>query len=140
MKIALQDAKYFVLRLDKDEDVNKCLANFMQEQSIGACSFSGVGSCSSVELGYYNGHVKEYRKKPFFEEMEIISLNGNGAIIQGSPILHIHGLFGKSDFTTIGGHVFQLQVGATCEIFLTVLDGQMQRTENSELNLKLLDC
>jgi predicted DNA-binding protein with PD1-like motif len=138
MKIVLQDANNFVLRFDKDEEVVAGLTTFMKDQAISACVFTGIGACSLVELAFYNPHVKEYRKKPYFEELEIVSFTGTGALKDGQPIVHAHGQFGRNDFTVLGGHVFSLKVSVTCELSLTKLNGQMQRTNNSDFNLNLL--
>lgn len=138
MKIALQDHRRYILRFDKDEDIIAGLGVFMADQKMTACFFSGIGSTGEIELGYYNGHLKEYRKKPFFEELEVISLIGNGGIMDGKPAVHAHGMFGRTDFTTVGGHVFKLIVAATCEIFLIQLDGELKRGKNEEFNLNLL--
>jgi predicted DNA-binding protein with PD1-like motif len=73
------------------------------------------------------------------EEFEMVSLNGNGSIVEGKPFIHAHGMFGRNDFTTVGGHVFKLTVSVTCEMFLIKLDGQISRTNNEEFNLKLLE-
>src|SRR5579863_9745474 len=113
MKIILQDNNQFVLRFDKDEEVIAGLTAFMVAQSIKACDFFAIGAVNSVELGYFNAHLKLYRKKPYTDDLEIISLTGNGAIKDDKPIIHAHGLFGYNDFTSIGGHVFSLKVAVT---------------------------
>jgi len=140
MKIIIQDSKNFILRFDKGETVLQGIAGFMQTQQIKACSFTGIGTISHLELGFYNQHLKEYRKKPFLDDFEILSLTGNGALFStdSKPILHAHGVFGRIDFTVIGGHVFELVTLATCEIFLTRLDGEMKRGNNTDYNLNLL--
>ena len=141
MKVILQDNNNYILRFDKGETVFQGLADFMSSQQISACNFSGIGSCSNVELGFYNPFLKEYKKKPYIDEMEIISLTGNGSILDSDkkPTIHAHGIFGRIDFTVLGGHVFEIVVLATCEIFLTKLNGTMTRKNNPELNLNLLD-
>ncbi len=78
MKISLKDNEKFVLRFDKGEEVIAGIASFMKEHGVYACSFSAIGSAAEVELGYYNSFLKEYRHKPFVENLEVISLNGNG--------------------------------------------------------------
>lgn len=138
MKLILQDQRRYVLRFDKGEEVMEGVAKFMKEQGIKACSFSGIGACENPELAFYNSHVKEYRRKPFLEEVEILSLTGNGSLKDGEPTLHVHGIFGKNDFSTIGGHVFKIPVSVTCEIFLIKLDGEIRRENNPEFNLNLL--
>lgn len=138
MKVILQDNQHWVLRFDKSEEVVKGLLDFMLAQNIQACSLSGLGSAYEIELGYYNPHLKDYRKKPFLQELEIVSLVGNGSMLDGKPCLHIHGVFGKNDFSLLGGHVFKIITLATCEIHLVKLEGQMGRRLDPETNLNLL--
>ncbi len=138
MKLILQDNRRFVLRFDKGEDVIVGTTQFLKEQNITACTISGIGSCASIELGYYNEHLKDYRKKPFFEELEILSLIGNGGVKDGQPIVHVHGVFSRTDFSVVGGHVFKADVSATAEISIIKLDGEIKRELNPEFNLNLL--
>jgi predicted DNA-binding protein with PD1-like motif len=138
MKIVLQDDRRFVLRFDKDEEVIAALADLMKTLNINACAFFGIGACASAELGYFNVYLKNYRTKPYVEEMEIASFSGNGSLNNGEPAIHAHGVFGKNDFSTLAGHVFKMTVSITCEIFLIKLEGQMNRGANSEFNLNLL--
>ncbi len=137
MKLILQDQNRCVLRLDKDEDVMAALPAFMGEQGIAACSIEGIGSASQVEMGFFNVHTKEYHKRNFLDYFEIISLNGTGAVQGGKPTVHLHGMFGRSDFDTVGGHVFKLVVAATAEIVLTRLEGQLERKNNPDVGLNL---
>ena len=141
MKVILQDNNYFVLRFDKDEKVFQGLIDFMTAQNCSACSFVGIGTASTVEVGYYNPHLKDYRKKPYVEDLEIVSLTGNGSISSedNKPAIHAHGVVSRNDFTTLGGHFFEITVGATVEISLTKLNGKINRKKVPELNLNLLD-
>ncbi len=138
MKTILHDKNYFVLRFDKDEDVLAGILKVMKEEAISACAFFGIGACSSVELAYYNTHIKNWRTKPFVEDLEIISFSGNGGLKDGQPVLHSHGMFGRTDFSTIGGHVSKMAVSITCEIFLTQMDGTLDRRLDDGVNLSLL--
>ncbi len=138
MKLILQDKNNFILRFDKDEEVVEGLQKFMGEQGITACSFSGIGASSTAEIAFYNPFTKQYRSKPYVEELEIVSLIGNGAIMDSKPVLHAHGSFAKNDFTVIGGHVNKLIVGVVCEITLLKLEGVIQRQHDADTNLSSL--
>lgn len=138
MKIALQDGHDYILRFDRGEELLSGLAAFMEQNSIQACSFTAIGSCSDTELGYYNPNLKQYRKKLFLENMEVITVTGTGAMLEGKAVLHAHGLFGRTDFNTVGGHVFKLITLATCEVSLTSFTGTLSRAHNPEFNLNLL--
>jgi len=138
MKLVLKDNQKYILRFDKTEEVCKGLQDFIAQEQIKACAFYGIGSCSDIELGYYNKNLKEYRKKPYYEDLEIISFQGNGGTIAEKPAIHAHGMFGRTDFTVLGGHVFKMTTNATCEVFVTKLDGELKRENNQEFNLNLL--
>ncbi|MEK7161610.1 MAG: PPC domain-containing DNA-binding protein [Patescibacteria group bacterium] len=138
MKLVLQDNRRYILRFDAGEDIIAGTTQLLKDQKISACSISGIGSCASIELGYFNTHLKDYRKKPFFEELEILSLIGNGALKDGVPFIHAHGVFSRTDFTVLGGHVFKAVVSATAEIFVLKLEGEMKRELNVDVNLNLL--
>jgi hypothetical protein len=138
MKVILQDDRRHILRFDKDEDVISGIQDFMKAQNIYACAFFGIGAAASVELGYFNTYLKDYRKKPYVEELEIASFSGNGGLTDGQPAIHAHGVFSRNDFTSLAGHVFKLVVSVTCEIFLIKLDGALERKHNSDFNLNLL--
>lgn len=139
MKLILKDGRRYILRFDKGEEVFFKLTEFLSQENISTCSFTGVGACSEVELGYFNVNLKDYRKKPFYEDLEIVSVTGNSSMADGKPFLHGHGIFGRTDFSTIGGHVFKIVVSVTCEIFLISLDGQAVRKLDPNINLKLLE-
>lgn len=138
MKVIIQDNRRYFLRFDKGEDVIALLADFIKTQNISACSFSGIGACSEADLGFYNPFLKQYRQKPYVDEMEITSFSGNGGLVNGEPSIHAHGQFGRNDFSTIGGHVFKLIVSVTCEVFLIKLEGTLTRAKNPEFDLDLL--
>lgn len=138
MTVILKDDRRYVVRFDKGEDIMQKLGECMQEQNIGACTFTGIGACSEAELGFYNPPAKEYRRKPFFQAMELLSLVGNGLTQDGSPVIHAHAVLADGDFNVVGGHAFKLVISATCELFLIKLDGQLQRQHNEENNLNLL--
>jgi predicted DNA-binding protein with PD1-like motif len=139
MKVIIKDNRRYIFRFDKGEEVFVKLLEFAAQENISAASFNAIGACSEIELGYFNVNLKDYRKKPFYEELEMISLIGNLSVAEGKLVAHSHGMFGRTDFTTIGGHVFKAVVSVTCEMFLIKLDGQMNRKLDEATNLKLLD-
>lgn len=138
MKIILQNKTGYVLRFDKGEEVLSEMIKFLKAQNVSACVFNGLGACSECEMGYFNPNVKDYRKKPFYDDMEIVCLNGNAGLKDGEPFVHAHGIFGKTDFSLIGGHVFKIIVSVTCEIVITTLDGALERKLDEDFNLNLL--
>jgi predicted DNA-binding protein with PD1-like motif len=139
MKIVIKDNNNYILRFDKGEELMQALSDFVVKEAISAASFTAIGTASEIELGFYNPHLKEYRKKPFLEELEIVSLLGNISLMDNKPSIHAHGSFSRTEFSMLGGHVFRLQVNATCEVNLTKMEGSIARKNNPDWNLNLLD-
>ncbi len=48
MKIALQDGKNYIFRLDKGEELFAELSKFLSDNSVAASSFTALGTCSTV--------------------------------------------------------------------------------------------
>ncbi len=139
MKVILKDGRRYVLRFEKGEEVLGALKKFLTDEKITAGAFNGIGACGTAELSYFNLETKQYQSKVFSEDLEIVSLTGNGAILNGQVALHAHAVLSRADFSTIGGHVNKLVVSATCEMFLIKLDGKMERKLDEGTNLNLLE-
>lgn len=135
------DGYNYILRLQRGEKLIEKLSAFAKEQQLGSMWLSGLGGAAWAELGYYNLGTREYEWKTFSELVEITSLQGNLAWVDDEPVWHVHGSFSDREFRGIGGHVKELEVGGTCELFLHARFGgeTMTRVYNDEVGLKLLD-
>ena len=69
--------------------------------------------------------------------MEITGLSGNVTTMDGAPYIHLHATLADREHTVHGGHVIEMRVGATCEMFIQVLDGGITREKNEELGINL---
>ena len=140
MKIAHKQNGYYTLNFEKGEDVVTTLATFIKKEGIKAGHISGVGAASELELAYYNIETKEYERKIFEEDVEILHLNGNIAVKEDDElVIHIHGTFGRRDFSVFGGHVYKMVISGAGEIHLITFSGQITRTYDDETGLTLMD-
>lgn len=71
------------------------------------------------------------------EFMEITSLNGNITAMDGKPYIHLHATLADQHHAIHGGHVLEIRIGATCEMFVTVLDGEVKRQKDEALGINL---
>lgn len=138
MKVINKDNNNFVLRFDPGEELFASLGDFLNEQSIKATMLSGIGTCTQVELGYFNIDTKRYERHLVEEELEVLNISGNSATMEGKPVVHLHGSFSRRDLSVIGGHVFSMVVAATTELNLIKLEGDMRREKDEEFGLNLL--
>ncbi len=134
------DGYNYVVRLDKGELLVESLTKFAREQKLGGAWISGLGGALWAEIGYYHLGSKEYTWRKIDQLLEITALQGNLAWAGEDPVLHLHGTFSDEKMQAFGGHVKELQVGGTCELFLhVIINQQLTRSQSDEIGLKLLD-
>lgn len=148
MYIAGKENNHLVLSFERGEELFFGLKQFFVDQNIVAGTFSGLGAADKLELAYYNFETREYERHTIEEDVEILSLQGNIAWktqpssdsgeAQDELILHIHGVFGKRDLSTFGGHLFSLRASGVCEIHLVTLQEKMTRALDEKTGLNTL--
>jgi len=134
------DGYNYLICLDKGELLIESLTDFVKQQGIAGGWISAVGAAAWAELGFYELEAKEYCWKKFEKLLEITSLQGNVSWKGEEPFLHLHGTFSDEDMSAIGGHVKELEVGGTCEVFLHIWNSdQLTRYQDPETGLNLLN-
>ena len=128
----------FVIRLEKGDDILPSLRRFAAKKRIGAGVFEGIGSLNTAKLGHYDFHTKNYKFEVFSEDLEILSLSGNVAMMDNAPLPHAHVTLGKRDFSVIGGHLDEGSLANMVEIGLSSLPGKLVKSRDEEIGLNLL--
>lgn len=134
-----QFGERYIVRIESGEHVFETLTRFLQSEGIEFASISAAGAVRDVTLGYWNAATKEYHFREFTEQAEVVSFAGNAALKDGAPFLHVHGVFGRGDFSVFGGHVKEATVHPTLEIWLRTEDVQVRRARDEASGLDLLD-
>lgn len=129
----------YVIRLNKGEEVIKCLKEICQNENIELAEITGLGASDLVEIGVFNVNTKEYNTKVFEGMFEITSLVGNVTRKDSEVYLHIHINFGDEDGIVKGGHLVKATISATSEIILRKVDGKVNRKLSEEIGLNLLE-
>lgn len=133
----------YVLRLERGEDVIPVLTAFCKEKGIQNGFFRALGAVEQAKIGYYDLAKKEYGDKVYPDAMEVASMTGNIALVDGSPFIHCHcvlsGIAPGTENQAIGGHVFEAKVAVTLEVHLQAFDGVVERKHDEAIGLKLLD-
>ena len=60
------------------------------------------------------------------------------ALVEGQPFVHAHVVLGQRDLRAVGGHLVEARVAVTVEVFVDVMEGEVQREQDPEVRLKLL--
>lgn len=128
-----------IMRIDKGEEVLATVKHFCVEHKIRLASVSAIGAINKASVGIFNQDTREYHSKDFSGSMEIVSLMGTITQMQGEVYAHFHIVLTDSLFHAIGGHLNAAWVGATCELVLDLIDGQVDRKFSGEIGLNLFN-
>lgn len=132
-----QFGSIFMVRCDLDEDVIESLKKVCEKEHILLGLVEAIGATDQALLGVYDPEKKEYYPEKIDMFMEIVSLNGNITAMDGKPYIHLHAALADQHHVIHGGHVLEMRIGATCEMFITVLNGEVNRRRDEALGINL---
>jgi hypothetical protein len=131
--------KTFALVFDKGDEVVAGLTAFARAQKVGAAHFTAIGAFSEVTLGYFDRGLKDYKKMPLKEQVEVLSLIGDIALDGEAPKVHAHVVVGLSDGAARGGHLLEGRVWPTLEVILVESPRFLRKRHDPETGLALID-
>lgn len=128
----------YVVRMDKGEEIVSTLTDLVKKENIRLGRVSGIGAVNRAVIGLFELDKKEYHKKEFKGDFEVLSLSGNISEMDEKEYLHFHITFGDKDFNVYGGHLNEAVISATGEIIIDVIDGRLDRQFDEDLGLNIL--
>lgn len=128
----------FILALNIGENLFEGIMRCAVDAGIKSASLSGLGALDDVTVAYYNLESKTYQTKLFHGMYELVSLNGNIALVDGKPFIHIHAAIGDNQYQLFGGHIMDATVGPSAEITIIPLGGDIHRQYDDRTGLKLM--
>lgn len=129
----------FVVRLEIGDEIIDSLSNLSVQENIKAATVQGLGAVDKIDIGYYSTEDKIYHTAEYNKQMEMITLNGNISVKDGEPYLHLHAAFSDERYSMIAGHLNKAYISITAEIFVTVLNGEINRTVSKQTGLNIFD-
>ena len=127
----------YAVRFDRGEEVLSSLLALCETERISLASVSALGAVDQAVLGVYDLVSGVYEKRSIDAFCEIGSLVGSVTQMDGKPYLHLHAVLCGQNGLVAGGHAIELRVGATCELFLHLLSGTLERKKDAETGLNL---
>lgn len=128
----------YALRFALGEPLVAGLRDFLEKERIGFSFVSALGGVRRVVLGYWDIEARTYRKRELVEQLELLSLVGDTSRLDGEPHLHLHAIFGRPDYSTVGGHVLEAEASPTLELSLRAEEATVERFHDEETGLDLL--
>jgi predicted DNA-binding protein with PD1-like motif len=128
----------FAVIFDKGDEAVSGLTGFAKANRLGAARVSAIGAFRDVTLGYFDREKKDYKKIPVNEQVEVLSLLGDVALKDGAPALHAHVVVGRSDGSTLGGHLVEAHVWPTLEVIVVESPSHLHKQHDEETGLALI--
>ncbi|MBQ9992258.1 MAG: DNA-binding protein [Firmicutes bacterium] len=129
--------KLFV-RIDKDEEILEQLAEVAKAENIRLAAVSAIGALGRFSVGTRCAGEKRYLVNDFEGDYELLSLNGNITTMNGEFYPHIHIAAADAEGNAFGGHLNFGYISATCEMIISVLDGEVERQADEITGLNLM--
>ena len=127
----------YMIRIDVGEEIPEQLMNVCLKEQITMAQVEAIGAADQAELGVYDLNARSYQREELNGFMEITGLSGSVTRMNGQPYIHLHATLADRNHTIHGGHVLKMRVGATCEMFVRVIDGQVDRRPDEQLGINL---
>jgi uncharacterized protein len=127
-----------VLVFEPGEKVLETLNTYLTQRHITGAKFMAIGGFSRAQIEYFNVQTRRYEPRDVNEQVEVISLIGNVALVDGKPFVHAHVSVGTRDYRAHAGHLGGATVRPTLELFLTELNGELIREMNPKTGLEAL--
>ncbi|MBR4333104.1 MAG: DNA-binding protein [Clostridia bacterium] len=137
----MQYRKYgdtYAVRIDLNEEIMQSLKALCEKEDIRLAQVDAIGAANRAVIGVYDIGKQAYRKEELTGFMEITSLSGSVTRMNGEAYLHLHGTLADQNHVLHGGHVIEMTVGATCEMFVRTLPGEVSRARDQALGINLM--
>lgn len=126
-----------VARIDRGEEILTQIKELALKENIKLAHVSALGATNDFTVGVYKVDEKKYYKNHFVGDFEIVSLTGTINTMNHEFYTHIHMSAGNNSGEVFGGHLNEAVVSATCEMVITIIDGEVERLLDDETGLNL---
>jgi uncharacterized protein len=130
--------EYAVIFRDGD-DPYAGLTQFAAQYHVMSAHFTAIGAFRDARLGFYDPEKKMYRLIPIDAQVEVASLVGDIAQLDGKPAVHMHCVVSMPDGRALGGHFLSAHVGPLLEVFVTTEPVLLQKKHDDATGLNLMD-
>lgn len=133
------EEKVYAVIFHKGDEALSGLTDFAIANKVMDAHFTGIGAVSGATVAWLDLGKKMYKPIPVGQQVEVLSLIGDVAAFGGKPVVHMHAVLGKPDGTTVGGHVFELKVNPTLEVFVTANTTALKKKLDEASGMKMID-
>lgn len=127
-----------IARFDRGEEILTQLKEVCLREKVHLASVAAIGATDYFTVGNFDVKHKKYLKRTLAGNYEIVSLSGNVTTQNGSFYAHIHMCACDRNGKAFGGHLNEAVISATCEMFIDVIQGRVERKTDAVTGLNIL--
>ncbi len=128
----------YLVRMDVGEEIVEQLKSLCRSENVRLAQVDAIGAVRQAVIGVYDLEEQAYHREDLEGIMEIAGLQGSVTRMNGEVYPHLHVTLAGQDNRVHAGHVIGLIVGATCEMFVRVLDGEVSRERDEEIGINTI--
>lgn len=129
--------KDIVVRIDKGEEILEKIKEVAIKENIKLATVTALGATNEFTVGVFKTEEKKYYSNSFQGDFEIVSLTGAINTMNDEFYTHIHMSAGDEKGNVFGGHLNKAIVSTTCEMFIHVIEGKVDRELSKDIGLNL---
>lgn len=126
-----------VVRMDPGEEITEQVKTVALKENIKLAHVNALGATNDFTIGAYSIPEQKYYSTNYKGVYEIVSLHGNINTMNGEYYSHLHMSAGDQNGKVLGGHLNKAVISATCEMFITVIDGSVDRIKDEKTGLNI---
>ena len=126
-----------IARIDRKEEILEKIKEIALKENIKLANINALGATDEFQVGVYNVDEKQYHSNDFKGAYEIVSLTGSINTMNNEFYSHLHMSCGDELGNVVGGHLNKAIVSATCEMFIYIIDGEVDRFKDDITGLNL---
>ena len=143
VKLKLLDStgqiQHYVLIFAKGDEVVSGLTELAETHHVRSAQYTAIGDALSGKVGWYDFNRKMFKVIPINRPCEVTSLIGDIAVYNGKAVAHSHINLADEDGISHGGHLLELIIGPTLEVFVTVYQSSLYKKLSPEFNAGVID-
>jgi len=128
----------FLVRCDIGDEIVSVLTQFAIDNDIASGTVTGIGAVKDPILGYFDLPTREYLRKEFDGNYELLNLTGNFARLDSQVILHCHATISDINCVVFGGHLFRGEIAVTGEYYIYPGGIEVNRGPDDKTGLNLI--
>ena len=137
MKVIDNNGRYLA-RFEVGEKLPDALVALAQQRGWSSGSIMGIGGVRDVVLAYYDLSQKKYLQFSVEGIVELVSIIGNLALVDGKPFWHLHASVANASGDVKAGHLVALTVAITVECWIQPGNISVSRSFDEASGLNLL--